>query len=289
MNIWLYLSLLLGLFIEDKSLGNTWTHVIIKMMLTCVVTIPIMLDSSVTSETSDFPAVPFTLCVIGMYALVSVVWKEDKVNINLSEGITLVQCVAFIYFLVDFSLYFGDMSLLSFMLIIAYPFTLFAVYHAFSKKKHSRKSKLILSIGSSIMMLIFATEHIFAVVNMELFPFSTTLEIVATTLQYFFLGISAIYIVQNVTMLLDYFPGNGHHYQKEHREEIKKLNEKHINRYSDIQISPISALLTITCTAGIYYLNYLNHWVPRSTAVLLTFWVISFRPYQRLLKRIDKK
>jgi hypothetical protein len=87
-------------------------------------------------------------------------------------------------------------------------FTLFngrwiQLINAFTKIPLSKTNRLLLSLWSLIVMILFALDYIMNVFNngeiSDALSFQETLYVFV---QYFLLGISAIYIAQNMNMIL---------------------------------------------------------------------------------------
>ena len=85
--------------------------------------------------------------------------------------------------------------------------------------------------------------------------------------QYFLLGVSSIYIVQNFYMLLEFLPNRNSNYKRDYKE----LKKRHIERYSIEQIKKSHALLCVLFTTLIFYLNYYYNLFPRNFVIWSVF------------------
>src|SRR5690606_12035395 len=89
-------------------------------------------------------------------------------------------------------------------------------------------------------------------------------------LQYFLLGVSAVYIMQNYMLLAAFLPSKNGNY----RNDLKENKKDHIDRYSDEQVNIRQSLFCIIFTGTVYWLNHKYQVLPRHTMiwlVLLTF------------------
>jgi hypothetical protein len=86
-------------------------------------------------------------------------------------------------------------------------------------------------------------------------------------IQYFLLGVSAIYIAQNYGLLVGFLPSRNGNYKCE-LEENKK---DHISRYSDKQVNIRQSFLCIAFSGIVYGLNYKFQILPRHTMIWLVF------------------
>ena len=120
-------------------------------------------------------------------------------------------------------------------------------------------------------MIIFAIEHIFRVFKSPEIEETTILNGLLITIQYFILGVSSMYILQNFFMLTEYFPSKHRFYGKEHMKDIRTMNKTHIERYSDKQVMISDSIFCFIFCLTIYYINYKYQFVPRHTAIWLVF------------------
>ncbi len=86
-------------------------------------------------------------------------------------------------------------------------------------------------------------------------------------LQYFLLGVSAIYIMQNYILLAAFLPNKNGNYRTDLKENIKE----HIERYSDKQVYIGDSFFCTLYALVIYSLNYNYNVLPRNTIIWLVF------------------
>ena len=117
-------------------------------------------------------------------------------------------------------------------------------------------------------MFAFALDNIIRVFSnqdIESSPYVSQALYIA--LQYFLLGVSAVFIMQNFILLTEFLPGRDGNYKADLKENIKT----HIDRFSDKQVSIRLSLFCILYAVTIYGLNYEYHVLPRHTTIWLVF------------------
>ncbi len=75
-------------------------------------------------------------------------------------------------------------------------------------------------------------------------------------LEFFLLGISSIYIAQNLTMVGAYLPG------KRYMESVREMNEVHLERFSEEQVYAVDSIIISIISLTGFVLNYYFQWVP---------------------------
>ena len=213
---------------------------------------------------------------IFIFVIISMIYHDKKVIPQLTEGITLLQSISIIYWIIDIGFLNFKNAFVYLLISIGVVFCIISFIHAFSYIKLTRNSRLFLSIWSSIVMIIFAVDHIYRVYNFDYFIDNKLINEGLNFLQYFLLGVSLIYIFQNAFMLLTYLPDKHNFYGKSHMKEIKNMNKTHIKRYSMNQIKISDSFLALVLTTIVYYLNYVYQLIPRHTLIWSIFWIFPF-------------
>jgi hypothetical protein len=231
---------------------------------------------------------PYWFCI--MFAITAIAFHEKKITAKLTEGITLLQSLAIIYWIVDFGYYGWESFFLRCLIVICFLLSAFSIFHAFSYRFLSRTVRLTLSIWSSVIMIVFAVDNAYRVFQQEqLENMSDVSEVFYVALQYFLLGVSTIYLVQNVLLVGAYFPGKGEFFNKVYFDKLPKTNEKHIERYSKEQVSKLHSFYCLLFTTIIFGLNYYFNWASRNVAIWLVFilFPIFLHYYQKRLEDIQ--
>lgn len=199
---------------------------------------------------------------------------KDKVIAKLTEGITLILSISLIYWATDYGFinYFNWFSVL--VLTIGIIFTIYTIINALTLIHLSRTNRLTLSIWSSIILFAFAIDNIINVFSLPDIESSKYLpNIIFVGVQYFLLGVSAVYIFQNFIMLFSFIPSKNGNY----KNELKEIKKDHIERYSEKQINVKHSIFCILFTGTTYWLNYEYQILPRHTIiwlVVLTFPIV---------------
>ncbi len=268
------IPLILGIIFENKRLSSDRKTIALKilgaLLLSIFAFMPGKRERNYSFE-NHIEIWPYWF--IFFFVLISMIFHEKKIIPKLTEGITLLQSISIIYWIVDIG-FLNFKNVFAYILIgIGLIFSIISFTHAFSYIKLTRNARLFLSIWSSIIMIIFAIDHIYRVFNFDYFVDYKMLNDGLNILQYFLLGVSLIYIFQNAYMLLVYLPDRHSWYGKEQMRDIRKMNKTHIDRYSNNQIKITDALLALIFTSGIYYWNYHYKIMPRHTLIWLLFWI----------------
>lgn len=214
------------------------------------------------------------------FLIFTISFNKDKVIPKLTEGITLIQSIAIIYWVVDFGLIISDSRFLIILISLGLLFSVFSIFHAFTQTDLTRTSRLTLSIWSTIIFVLLATENIIRIFHNE--QIENTEDITSgfyISLQYFLLGISSVYIAQNYFMLIGFLPGKGTFFNQQYFKELKELKSEHIKRYSMEQINVLYSMFCIIFTSGIFYLNFHYKVVPKHIAIWIVFVVFPFGIY----------
>lgn len=277
-----FIPLLLGIIYENKRLSTDWKIIALKILGSLILSffafLPGKHERNYIFE-NHIEAWPFTF--LAFFILISVIFHDKKVVPKLTEGITLIQSISIIYWIFDFNL-FDNLNVFSLSLIsISFLISFYSLVHAFTYIPLSRNHRLYLSIWSSIIMIIFATEHILSVFNNQNIEDKDTLNGSILTLEYFILGISSMYILQNFFMLAEYLPSRNRFYDKTHMTSIKAMSKTHIERYSEKQVLKFDSFLCLLYCSTFYLINYKYQIMHRQTAIWI---VILTLPYFIYLK-----
>lgn len=207
---------------------------------------------------------------IFIFALSFGVIYKDKVTAKLTEGITLLLSISLIYWALDYGFinYHNWFSIS--LLTIGSLLSIFSIINALTYIHLSRTSRLILSIWSTIIMFAFAIDNIIRVFSNPSIESRYLSDGLYIGLQYFLLGVSAVYIMQNFMLLIVFIPSKNSNY----KNDLKEGKEDHIERYSDMQVNIGQSLFCIVFTSIVYLLNHKFQILPRHTMiwlVLLTF------------------
>ena len=213
---------------------------------------------------------------------------KEKIIPKLTEGITLMQSISIIYWIIDFGLFETQNIFVLILLSIAMLFSLFSIFHAFTNFELTRTNRLTLSIWSTIIYVIFAVENILLVFeNNQIENVNGITNVIYIALQYFLLGASGVYIVQSYLMLLGFLPGKGSFFNSLYYKELKELKSDHIKRYSAEQINISHSFLCVLFLGLVFYANFVFNIVPKNIAIWIVF--VSFPIILNLYEHIKNK
>jgi hypothetical protein len=160
------------------------------------------------------------------------------------------------------------MLCLSIGLILA----LFTIYTAFKKDPLSKNTRLLLSLWSSVIMLLFAIDNTYRVYTTQNIGHAGNfIGTLYTLINFFILGVSSIYIIQNIYMLIGFLPGRGEFFNDAYFKKIKELKAEHIERYSMEPVSARNSIICILFTGSIFALNYFYNFLPRNLLIWMQF------------------
>lgn len=267
-----FIPLFLGIIYENKRLSTDWKIIVLKtfgaLIFSFLAFLPGKRERNYDFE-NHIEIWPFTF--LAFFVFISVIIHDKKIIPKLTEGITLIQSISILYWLYDLNIFDFDNKFLIILFTIPILISLYSLLHAFTYIPINRNARLYLSIWSSLIMIIFAVEHIFRVFNSPEIEDTTMLNGLIITIQYFILGVSSMYILQNFFMLAEYLPSKNRFYGKEHMKDIRTMNKTHIERYSDKQVMILDSIFCLIFCLAIYFINYKYQFVPRNTAIWIVF------------------
>ncbi len=210
--------------------------------------------------------------LLSFFALAFAIFHKDRVTAKLTEGITLLLSLSFTYWTIDYGFanyrHWFAFALLS----IAFLFMAFSSLHALTNLHLSKGVRLTLSIGSTIILFAFALDNIIRVFSNPDIESTYLSDGLYIGLQYFLLGVSAVYIMQNYILLSAFLPSKNSNYRNDRREN----KYDHIERYSDQQVSIGHSLFCIAYAGTVYWLNYTYKILPRHTMIWLVIVTFPF-------------
>ena len=263
------LALIAGLIYEYKSICEKWITVLLTTLVSFALSFLAFLPGKREhnySLDSHIEAWPYTFCFF--FTLIAICFYTKKTTPILTEGITLLQSIAIIYWVIDIGSFDPSNMFVFIFTIIGVIYSILTIFNAFSYSELSRNTRYHLSIWSTLIMAILASDNIYRLYSGDQIEatqeFHSALFIFG---QYFLLGVSSIYIVQNFYMLLEFLPNRNSNYKKDYKE----LKKRHIERYSIEQIKKSHALLCIIFASFIFYLNYYYKLFPRNFVIWSVF------------------
>jgi uncharacterized membrane protein YqjE len=224
-----------------------------------------------------------------IYGIFSIAFNYEKLFAKIDEGIVFMQSLAIIYFIWEMKkIAFSHVILIS-LSVLALIGCCYSIYHAFSLKEHTSKSRLRLSIWSMIVYGFFAVIYLIDFVFMHKDASDIlTINSLLIIIQYFLLGISTMYIMHNFVMIISFLPGKTTFFNKEYFKDLKQQRKLHINRFvvdqQNISVSIFSLVYAIILFGG----NYIYKIVRPELIIWILFFTfpIVYSGYRFLRARI---
>ncbi len=272
------IALIAGVIFENKRLSKKWATVLWTALGSFIFSFFAFLPGkreNIYNFENHIEMWPYAF--ITFFVLFAICFHGNKIIPQLTEGVTLLQSIAVIYWVLDYGFIDTNNFFQIILMVVGVIFSIYSIFHAFTDTVLSRESRLKLSIWSSIIMVLFAVDNIYRVYQNE--QIENTVEIthgLYIGLQYFLLGISSIYIVQNFIMLTGFLPGKGTFFNSQYFKDVKELKSSHIKRYSDRQVSISHSFFCVLFTGTIFFLNYHYQILPRHIAIWTIFVIFPY-------------
>jgi hypothetical protein len=266
-------ALVAGVVFENRRLATDWTTILIKIVAALLIAALLAFLPEIGSDDFDVEhsIMAAAYIFVVLFVLISFFYHAERIVPPLGEGITLLHSISLLYWILASQSVDGNETIVTIGVSLAVVYSAISIFHAFSDMELNAHWRLLLSIWSCMVMLVFGFDHVVAVLGADVEQASLG-RILVQLVQYFVLGVSLIYIVQNLYMLIVYLPRRGGAYNKEQMQEIREMNQTHINRYSPDQIKRSDAILALVITSGIYTWNYFQRVLPAQTLVWLLLW-----------------
>jgi hypothetical protein len=275
-------ALLGGLFFEAKLLFEKWSTLLwVTLGSFAFSLISFLPGKGEYNLDAQIQIWPYTFLFI--FVIITMVDNKEKTIAKLSEGITLLQSIAVIYWVIDLHLYETHNVFVKILMIVGLIFSVITLFNAFTDLALSRTNRLILSIWSSIIMIVFGADNIIR--TYQLGPIETTsniMDAIFIGIQFFLLGISSVYIAQNLYLLFGFLPGRDEFFNNAYFKTLKELKNDHITRFSKAQASVTYSISCFALTVITFYVNYHFQILPRNMAIMIVFLV-----YPYLLNFLD--
>jgi hypothetical protein len=263
------LALFAGLLYESFRVSDKWKTVVQMFIATYFLSLFNFLPGKrETHYNFEDHLKSWPYCFIFLFTLIFAVVNKDKVTIKLTEGSALLLSLSVIYWTVDYGFTNYHNWFAIGLLTIAFSFSVFSIVNALTNIQLTGPIRLALSIWSTVIMLAFAIDNIIRVFsNQEIERSQYLSKEFYIGIQYFLLGVSAVYIMQNFILLSDFLPSKDGNYKADLKENIKT----HIDRFSDRQVAIKLSCFCILYAVTIYGLNYEYRILPRHTMIWLLF------------------
>ncbi|MBP9198301.1 MAG: hypothetical protein KBF35_11580 [Saprospiraceae bacterium] len=268
-----------GMIVESLRLSDSWKSIsliFVGAYLFSLFTFLTIQNKSTYNIDILVDALPFMF--IFYFTIIFAFIFRDKVTAKLSEGVTLLQTLAIVYWILDAELLTYKSWWTYALLAVVCIFSLFASINAFTNLHLSENIRIMLSMWSSIIMMIFAVDNIIDVFNQpDLNATLNNTQMIDIGVRYFLLGVSSLYMMQNYLLLISFIPGKKDKYSTDSERisaaarELEQSRQEHLSRYSDNQVIVSHAVLCILYASSIFGINYFYNVVSKQSAIWLVF------------------
>ena len=276
------IALFSGLIFESYRISKNWKIVIFTFVGSYILSLTSFLPGKREKEYIFENHIEFfPYAIIFLFALFTAAFNKEKTTAKVTEGITLIQSLSLIYLIIDYNLKDSENWFLKIILVIAILFSLFSIFHSLTYLKLSKTVRLTLSVWSTIIMFAFAIINIYNVYQNEEIENSKYIsQGLYIVLQYFLLGVSAIYIAQNYMLLVGFLPSRNGNY----KNELTENKKDHLERFSENQVNIKDSIFCILYAIIIYGLNFKYNFLPSLTMIWLVFFT-----FPLILNTIENK
>lgn len=272
------LALFAGLLFESIRVSGSWKTVAGIFAGTYLISLTAFLPGKrerVYNFENHIEMWPYIFLFI--FAIFFGIAYKDRVTAKLTEGITLLLSLSLVYWTVDYGFTNYHNWFAYTLLTISFSMTVFSIVNALTNLHLSRTTRLTLSIWSTVIMFAFAVDNIFRVFDNPDIESTYLSDGLYIGLQFFLLGVSAVYVMQNYMLLAAFLPSKNGNYKR----DLKENKKDHIDRFSDEQVLTGHSLFCILYAVSFYGLNYKYQVLPRHTMIWLVF--LTFPLFLRLI------
>lgn len=267
------LALIGGLLFESLRISDNWISFFYIFIVSLFLSLSAFLPGK-SGQNYDFDKNlamwPYIFLLI--FIVLSTVFHSDKVTAKLTEGITLLQSISIVYWMLDQGLWDINNWFVKFFIVSSSLFSLFAVGNALTNFTLSSATRLALSIWSCIIMLLLALDNMLSMYQYRAINSTNyTSQDLFIGMQFFLLGVSCMYVAQNLFLLMGFLPGRGSLFNASYFDELIEVKRTHIERYSDRQVDIGHSIICIVVVTSVYWLNYTYNYLPCRTIIWASF------------------
>jgi hypothetical protein len=250
------IAFLVGKILELRRISEEWKNVgkniLYSALLSLIVLLPFKGEQEYILQ-NHINLLPISFVII--FTIGVLIDQYDRLKVRIGEGVTLLHSLTLLYFFAEL---FREFSVSSWWLgLVAIP-VIYSLVHALTYIEITSEDRLYLSIWSSLTMFVFGFVYVQSVLSMgdieKSIQQNRLWEGSYVFLEYFLLGASGAYILQNASMLLGYFPDKN--FIGSYKKQVKALNQEHIDRFSSEQVDRIEAWFVLLLVGGVLISNY---------------------------------
>jgi len=253
-----FIALLVGLVFEYRRLSEKWSTVLWTALGAYILSFLAFAKGKgkkVYIFEDHLEMWPYYF--LGAFIIIAMVVQYSSVTKKLTEGITLLLTFAINYWIVANNYWDTGSTFVRILIAANAILSLFSLYNALSYSTLTKGVRLALSLWSSIIILILAVDNflkLYKYRNIENLP--TFSESAFVFFEFFLLGVSSIYIAQNLMMVGAYLPG------KRYLESVREMNEVHLDRFSKEQVYIVDTIIITIISLTGFTLNYFFQFLP---------------------------
>lgn len=265
-------ALIAGLIYESYRITKSYEQILIYSLISYVISLLAFLpDKNEISYSFDTHFKIWIFFYLFTYLLIFIFQHDKKTTATIGEGTSFLFYMAFVYWLYEHHLLNVDHLLIQILTALILVYSFFAMIHAFSTIPHRAMSRFVLSVATSIVIFTLCLNHIFQLYAQGDLSLERTLsQNLILCIQHFLLGTSAIYLFQNMMLLLAFLPNK---YSSSYIQDLKDTAQNHIDRFSESHISLIQAFICFGISIMAYTLNIFLKVLHPNTIIWLVIFI----------------
>jgi hypothetical protein len=270
-----FIALLLGLVFEYRRISEKWATVLWTALGAYVLSFFAFAKGKgqrVYIFEDHLEMWPYFF--LGAFIIIAMAVQYASVTKKMTEGITLLLTIAINYWIIANGYWDTGSIFMKSLIALNAVLSIFSFYNALSYSNLSKGVRLTLSLWSSIIALVLAIDNflrLYEYRDIEHLP--TFSDSAFVFLQFFLLGISSIYIAQNLTMVGAYLPG------KRYMESVREMNDVHLNRFSKEQVYIADSIIVLIISLTAFILNHFFQFLPTNFMIWTTITLTPFLLY----------
>lgn len=263
------ISLLCGVFYQSYQIIRNKEKILIYSILSLFLSALSFI--SIQSNSSN-PLIIWVYFYLGAYLIVFSLEHHQSLTTPFGEGISFLFAFGICYWFFEKQMLGVDTVLSTFITIILLIFLLYSILHAFFEIKHHHLSRFLLSFFTCCSILILSIDQIIELYSQgDITSEHRWVERLILLFRYFLLGLSSLYVFQNLMLLLSYLPNK---YTRSYFSDVKQNTLIHIKRFSEDQISKTEACFALIFTVSVYSLNYIYQIIPINMSIWLSILLV---------------
>lgn len=196
---------------------------------------------------------PFMFLIVFIIMIIAIHDRETIIPLN--EGITFIYTVLLYYWLYCSTINWEIDAKIPLFIAILIP-SVFSLINVFTYITLSNMIRFFLSLWNTIIIIIFSSSFLFSLI-IQTFQHNGIYgtNYINLFYQYILLGLSGIYLVNNLFLIIGFLPNKSNTMNGEYINAIKKVYSDHLFRYSCSQVNiKIALIITFMSIILLYVL-----------------------------------